>query len=59
MRKILHFLNIDDGAFDYRQMMNLSLRGSSFHRGDIENWELVEKPRNFQSTGRWKNWNLW
>ena len=61
IRKVLHFLNIDEDEFDFKQMLNLSLRGSSVHRGgmDTVHWEPVEKPRNFKPIGRWKNWNLW
>jgi hypothetical protein len=61
VRDLLPFLDIDVNTFEFNRIHNLPLMGSSFERGgkDQVNWDPVEKPKEFQPVGRWKNWNYW
>ena len=59
MRATLRYFGLDVDLYDSEGLDQLPLRGSSSVRGGggKVTWQPIDKPRDFQSTGRWNSWS--
>lgn len=58
MGRLLQFLALDSGRYDFTAATNLPVRGSSTFRGETEqvHWKPLERTADFQPLQRWNSW---
>jgi protein-tyrosine sulfotransferase len=58
VREILRTCDLEEHAYDFRQIPALPVRGSSaIGDDDAVDWDPKEKPKDFQPVGRWHGWS--
>lgn len=59
MSRILNFLNLDHGGYDWNKMEEAPVLGSSTFKGEQldVNWNPLKKDKNFNPHNKWEKWN--
>ena len=59
LRRLLLFLDLDAGRYDFEEARHLPVRGSSAVRdqGDDVHWEPVKRRSDFDPMSRWRHWS--
>jgi protein-tyrosine sulfotransferase len=58
VRAVCRRFGLDEDRYPFEKINQLPVRGSSVYRpGDEVSWEAVERPKQFQTIGRWKSWS--
>lgn len=57
-RRLVDFLELDEGRFDWPGLESMPLVGSSVYTGGEQqvHWDPVAKPADFRPGGRWQKW---
>lgn len=59
LRELLEFLQLATDAYDWDELANAPVLGSSTLRGNQKgvNWNPIQKTRDFAPHGKWKSWS--
>jgi hypothetical protein len=60
VREACRHFNLDEEKYPFDEMSDLPVRGSATLKepGDVD-WHPVEKPRDFDPVGHWRDWSWW
>ena len=59
LRKVLEFLDLNQDSYDWEDLANTPILGSSTYKGgaDDVHWKPIEKTKDFKPDQKWKDWS--